>query len=198
MIIGVTGNIASGKTEVAKLLKQKLGGIVINADRVAHELYAPHTPVWQSVVRTFGKEILKKNTQEIKRNVLGSMVFHDSAKMKALENIVHPFVVKDIKKRIATLQKKTPAMPIILEAVKLLDSKLLDLVDKVCFVSTTKEIQIARLLAKDVSMEEALARIDSYKASPNHPKITLSIENSKGLKALEHLVDKKIPQLLAI
>ncbi len=198
MIIGITGNIASGKTEVAKILKQSLGGIVINADRVAHELYTPHSPVWQAIVREFGKSILLKNTNEIKRSALGAIVFRERAKLKLLEAIVHPVLVREIKKQIAMLQKKSPTMPIILEVIKLLESPLLKLVDKLILVTTSKEEQISRLLNKDYTMEESLARIDTYKIPENVPNVTWKIENTKGLKALLHKVEKECMQNLGL
>lgn len=198
MIIGITGNIASGKTEVAKTLKQCLGGIVINADRVAHELYTPHSLVWQAIVREFGKSILLKNSNEIKRTALGAIVFKDYAKLKILEAIVHPHVVRDIKKRVMMLQKKTPTMPILLEVIKLFDSPLLKLVEKTIVVTTTKEDQIARLLSKDYTMEEALARIDAYKVPEKTASITWKIENIKGLKALTNKVEKEYKQALGL
>jgi len=195
MIIGITGNAASGKTTVARLIKKHLKGLFIDADRITDDLYIPKSPVWQKTVRAFGKDILNPN-QTIKRKVLAEIVFNNPKKLKKLEEITHPYIIKDIKKKVNTLKKKAPQTPIIIEAIKILDGNLNKIVDKVVLVTSKKEDQINRLLAKDHSMAEALARIDAYKAPDKHPKIVWTITNEKGLKALENAVKKEIGVLI--
>src|SRR6478672_956949 len=90
-IIGLTGNIACGKSTVLDLLRQH-GAQVLDADRVTHELQAPGQPVYHAIVDQFGPSILSAPAGPIDRRALGAIVFADPAALRRLEQIVHPAV----------------------------------------------------------------------------------------------------------
>ena len=90
-LIGLTGNIACGKSTVLAIL-QELGAHVIDADRVTHELQAPGEPVYDTIVAEFGAGILAEPGGPIDRRALGAIVFSDPAALRRLEQIVHPAV----------------------------------------------------------------------------------------------------------
>ena len=75
LVIGLTGSIGTGKSEVARLL-ESLGAVLISADQVGHEAYVPNTESWREVVEAFGRDILQP-TGEIDRRKLGAIVFSD-------------------------------------------------------------------------------------------------------------------------
>src|SRR5581483_11078767 len=89
-VIGLTGNIASGKSLVASLLRER-GAEVIDADEVAHRLYEPGTSTTEAIGRQFGDRIIAPNGA-VDRAALGAIVFGDPTQMSALEAIVHPAV----------------------------------------------------------------------------------------------------------
>src|SRR5262245_39444760 len=95
-LIGLTGNIACGKSSVLAVLAE-LGAQVIDADRVTHELQQPGQPVYDAIVAEFGAGILAAPGGPIDRRALGSIVFADPAALRRLERIVHPAVHQRIK-----------------------------------------------------------------------------------------------------
>ena len=90
-VIGLTGGIGSGKSTVSRYLAE-LGAIIVDADKVGHEVYQPNTDTWRELVKTFGKEILAKDNT-IDRKKLGAMVFSNPEELKRLNAIVHPLDV---------------------------------------------------------------------------------------------------------
>ena len=89
-IIGLTGNIGTGKTVVRRMLEH-MGAYTIDADRLAHRAIARGAPGYDPVVLTFGRWIVN-GTGEIDRAKLANLVFRDSVALRQLEAIIHPFV----------------------------------------------------------------------------------------------------------
>src|SRR5512147_900540 len=89
-LIGLTGNIATGKSAVAKML-QDLGATVIDADALVHDLQRPGMPTYEAIVVAFGRGILDR-VGEIDRKALGAIVFADPNQLRVLESILHPAV----------------------------------------------------------------------------------------------------------
>jgi Dephospho-CoA kinase (EC 2.7.1.24) len=122
-IIGLTGNIATGKSTVARMLRD-LGATVIDADRVAHEVMRAGTPVHRAVVETFGPQVLRPDG-EIDRARLGAVVFSDPQALAQLEAIVHPAVLEEVARRIAA----APTPVVVVEAIKLIESGMAEAFD---------------------------------------------------------------------
>ena len=97
IVIGLTGNIATGKSIVLRMF-QELGATTIDADKLVHQLMAKDTPVYQAIVNEFGHHVLDESGQ-ISRPKLGQIVFNDPNGMAKLESITHPPVRKVILKR---------------------------------------------------------------------------------------------------
>src|SRR4051794_8947379 len=140
-IIGLTGNIACGKSAVAGLLVE-LGAELIDADKVAHELLEPGTPEHAQIVERFGQDILQP-AGTLDRRKLGSIVFADPAALKDLERILHPGVRPRIRARFAAAQRPV----VVVEAIKLLEVGLYLETDAVWVVTASRETQIARLVS---------------------------------------------------
>jgi len=159
IIIGVTGNIGSGKSTVCQILAQ-LGATIIDADKLAHETYKPHSKTWQELITAFGKNIVKAN-QEIDRQKLGQMVFSDPDALAKLNQIVHPGVYHLAQERIETYRcQKLKA--IIVEATLLLEAGWTDLVDKVWLIIAPQDVAIQRLIHhKGIPETQILNRLKS-------------------------------------
>jgi dephospho-CoA kinase len=154
IILGLTGSFGSGKSTVAKILKS-FGARIIDADRIAHRVIQPPSKVYQKIIHTFGKDILKQN-RTIDRNKLAKIVFKDKAILKRLNQIVHPKVIKTIKNQIKTTKKKV----VVLDAPLLLEAGLGNLVDKLIVVKIKRKKQVGRLEKKtSLNKKEILSRI---------------------------------------
>lgn len=153
-VIGLTGNIATGKS-VARRMLEHLGAYTIDADALAHRVYAKGAPGYQQVIDKFGKWILNKDN-EIDRAKLGNLVFSDPEAMRQLEDIVHPLV----RQAADILAKRATQSVIVIEAIKLLEGDLKNMCDSIWVTNAPEEIQIERLIKKrGLSREQALERI---------------------------------------
>ncbi len=155
-VIGLTGNIATGKSVVRRMLEH-LGAYGIDADALAHRAVSKGAPGYSPVVDLFGRWILTPDGQ-IDRAKLGRIVFADPAAMRQLEAIVHPLV----RQAIQILAQRAPQKVIVIEAIKLLESPLREMCDSVWVTHVPKETQIQRLVGKrKMSPEEALQRVEA-------------------------------------
>ncbi len=153
-VIGLTGNIATGKSVVRKMLEH-LGAYTIDADALAHRAMAKGAPGYQPILDTFGKWILAPDG-EIDRKKLGQIVFHDADALRALENILHPLVAQGID----WLVRRTKRSVIVIEAIKLLETDLRQACDSIWVVDASPETQLRRLMRKrGLSEAEARKRI---------------------------------------
>jgi dephospho-CoA kinase len=150
-VIGLTGNIATGKSVVRKMLEH-LGAYGIDADGLAHRVVAKGSPGYQPVVEMFGKWILAEDGQ-IDRARLGRIVFSDPEAMAKLESLVHPFV----RQALDILARRAPHPVIVIEAIKLLEGGLAERCDSIWVSYAPQELQLARLMQRR-GMSEALAR----------------------------------------
>jgi dephospho-CoA kinase len=176
-IIGLTGNIAAGKSTVAKMLAE-LGATVVDADALVHELQQPGTPVYDAIVAAFGTGILDRAGQ-IDRKALGAIVFADPAQLRTLEGIVHPAVLRESERRIA--EAATPV--VVYEAIKLIEARRAERCDALWVVTARSEVQLQRLMTdRGMSEAEAIQRIEAQ--PPQSEKIrraTVVIDNSGPL-----------------
>jgi dephospho-CoA kinase len=111
IVIGLTGGILSGKSTVSGMLAER-GAVIIDADKVGHQAYQPHTDVWQELVDTFGEWILKQNG-EIDRKRLGEIVFHDPSALILLNKIVHPRMREIIEEELKRLRAEGASVVVI-------------------------------------------------------------------------------------
>ncbi len=159
MIIGLTGSIASGKSTVSKML-QDMGFFIIDADIVAREVVELGSDTLQEIQNQFGNEVLHIDGT-LNREVLGSMIFHQPAKRKQLNDIMHPAIRKEMFKQRDELTTKG-IETFFMDIPLLFESHLQHLVEKILVVSVTEDVQLERLMSRNnISKEEAEARIKS-------------------------------------
>jgi len=178
--IGLTGNIGAGKSTVLKMLA-KLGAEVIDADRIAHQVTQPGGPAYESVVQSFGPEIVRADGT-INRAKLGEIAFRDPAALQRLESLTHPAVNRVIARRLA----ETEASVVVIEAIKLIEAGMHTSGDALWIVTASRERQIERLMAtRQLKRSEAEARIDAQ--PPIEPKLPLAdvvIHNNGTMEGL--------------
>ena len=179
-IIGLTGNIATGKSVVRKMLEH-LGAYSIDADSLSHRAIAPGAPGHKPVVETFGKWVLNEDGS-IDRGKLGKLVFNDPAALGQLEAIVHPLVGQAVD----LMVKRASQRVVVVEAIKLLESSLREQVDAIWVVYAPEEIQVERLMRKrGMSRAEALGRIHAQ--GPQDAKIAAAKVVIRNLGSYEEL-----------
>ncbi len=182
-VIGLTGGIGAGKTQVSKFL-QGHGATVINADLVGHEAYLPHTETWREVVSAFGRDILDDDEQ-IDRRKLGAIVFSDPAHLQRLNSIVHPRIYAMIRDRIESLASEEVSV-VVVEAALLIEAKWTPLADEVWVVAAPQEQVLSRLMGRGMTREQALARIESQMPQDERVKhADVVIANALGIYELE-------------
>ena len=190
-LIGLTGNIATGKSEVARML-DRLGARVIDADRIAHDVMRPGGPAYDPIVEAFGLEILAADGT-IDRAKLGAIVFRDPAALRRLEAAVHPATIAEVDRRIA--QATEPV--VVVEAIKLIEAGMHCHYDALWVVTAPRQLQIARLMAtRGLSEEEAALRVDAQ--PPQEEKAALAdviIVNDGDLEALRRKVEAAWAQI---
>jgi dephospho-CoA kinase len=158
-VIGLTGNIATGKSVVRRMLEH-LGAYTIDADALSHRVISKGAPGYQPVLDKFGTWLLDKDGQ-IDRAKLGRLVFTDGQALAVLEDIIHPFVGQAID----LLIKRATQKVIVVEAIKLLESDLRTKCDSIWVADAPQEVQIERLMRKrGMSREDAIQRIHAQSA----------------------------------
>jgi dephospho-CoA kinase len=186
--IAVTGNIASGKSMVAELLREK-GCALIDADKVAHGLYLANPSLVRELAHAFGDEILKQDGT-LDRARLGSIVFRSPDALKTLNTLVHPHLVTAVREEILTARRVMNR--VVVDAALIFEWGIQDEFDHVILVAAPEELRITRLQSRTgLSHDDALARIRSQ--LPEEEKRTLAevvIENTGSEQELEAKVDE--------
>ncbi|MGI8588520.1 MAG: dephospho-CoA kinase [Chloroflexia bacterium] len=184
-ILGLTGNIACGKSTVLRRLDE-LGAGTIDADAVTRELQRKGGPAYAAMVAAFGTDILRPDG-EIDRRALGNRVFADPDELRRLEGLVRPLVREEIARRIAAM----PQRVVVVDAIGLLDGPLADECRRIWVVTCRPEQQVARLVAtRGLTEAEAWLRVRAQ--GPQAEKIAradLVLDNSGSRSTFLSQVD---------
>ena len=176
-VLGITGNIASGKSTVVRRLEEH-GAIGIDADLVYRELVGPGQPLLRTLADHFGEDIIASDGS-LDRPVLGKIVFSDPDKLRELDELTHPAVIAEIDRRVAEID----AGVVVIDAVKLIESGHADHCDQVWVVTIDTDVQMTRLMERNrLPSEEARRRIEAQ--PPMAPKLARAdrvIDNSGTL-----------------
>lgn len=179
-ILGITGNIATGKSTVVKMLVEK-GAYHIDSDEVYHELIAPGTPLLATLVDHFGEGILSDDGS-LDRKALGAIVFNDPGQLKFLDELTHPAVIKEADRRAFAIEDGV----VILDAVKLIESGHAEVCDVVWVVTAPEGTQVKRVMERNnVSFDEARRRVTAQ--PPLEPKIARADVVIHNDGTLDHL-----------
>jgi len=184
LVIGVTGNIGSGKSTVCQILA-KLGATVIDADRLGHEAYKAYSQTWQELIDAFGKGILRPD-QEIDRQKLGQIVFSHPDALARLNQIVHPEAHRMAQERIEGCRLQG-AKAIALEVTLLIEAEWTNLVNRVWLVVAPESAVVPRLTRYEgIGESQILARLKSQMPAEEKKKYADEvIYNDGGISQLE-------------
>jgi dephospho-CoA kinase len=193
LTIGLTGNIATGKSLVGRMLVE-LGAEHIDADQLAHQVMAHGTAVWGHVMAAFGQEVVGPDG-EIDRRQLARIVFADPEALTRLEQIVHPAVIARTRQLIAD----TSAQAVVVEAIKLIESGMVrQLCDVLWVVTAPRQVQLERLTSsRGLSRGEALLRIDAQPAQEYKvAQADVVIDNSGAIQETRRQVKRAWAELM--
>jgi dephospho-CoA kinase len=190
LVIGLTGNIGCGKSSLSEILKQNSLDI-IDADIISRDIMNDKE-LLTNIFKTFGEKI-KNEDGTLDRKKLGKIVFSDDKKLIKLNNLTHPAIKKEIKKRIEDIDKNNRNI-VVVDAALLIEGKFLDLVDKLVVITCDEKVQIDRVASRDnFTREEALNRIKSQMSQDEKVKFgDYIIDNSGDINELKYKANKLI------
>jgi len=190
IVIGLTGNIGSGKSTVADLFKE-LGAKLIDADQVARNVVQPGMPALVELTSAFGEQILNKD-KTLNRQVVADIVFNSDEKRGILNNIIHPRIYEEINKKIDEYRLEGAEF-VFIEAALLVEKKgLINVIDNLIVVSIDKKIQAQRLIERGgINPEQIDARIDAQISNEEKTKLAdYIIDNNNDLNKTREQVNK--------
>ncbi|MFC4403694.1 dephospho-CoA kinase [Gracilibacillus xinjiangensis] len=189
MIIGLTGNIASGKSTISRILAEDYDLPVIDADVVSRQVVEPGETALAQIAEVFGTDILQEDGQ-LDRTKLGKVVFTDSAKREQLNAIVHPAVRERM--MLEKERLKAEGFPTIVMDIPLLfENNLTYLVEKTIVVYTEEATQLRRLMERN-NLSETEARQRMNAQMPPCKKKELAdevVDNSGTIEASKQQLD---------
>jgi dephospho-CoA kinase len=190
--VGLTGGVACGKSTIAAMMVKR-GAHYLQADGLAHQLYAPGAVTYDEVVRRFGREILNEDGT-INRTSLANVVFPD--RIDELNSIVHPEVVKRQNSWMAEVERQDPHGTAVVEAALLIEAGAHKDFDKIIVVTCDVERKVEHFARRaNVSVDVALCEVERRSAAQLTDEEKASradyvIDNSGSIEEAERQVDK--------
>jgi dephospho-CoA kinase len=186
LVVGLTGSIAAGKSTIAGLLRER-GAEVIDADAVYRSLLESDRELNRRIIGRFGESLAGPDGQT-DRGKLGAIVFRDPQALRDLESITHSAVVAEIRRRIC--RSRSPVM--VVEAIKLVQSGLLDDVNQLWHVTADPDVRLKRFMQRS-GLQENVAR-ERLEALPDplpvDTRVDMAIDNSGDIAATASAVDR--------
>jgi dephospho-CoA kinase len=189
ILIGLTGNIASGKSEVARMLAER-GATLIDADVLAREAVEPDTQALKDIVKRWGKDVLKSDGS-LDRGALRQIVFADQNELDALNRIVHPGVTRLRDREIAKARERGDDLVVCVIPL-LFERNLVDEFDAIVLVDAPRPLRLERLVrTRGLDETDGMNMIVSQMpAELKRARADYVIENNGSLKDLERDVDE--------
>lgn len=183
-VIGLTGNIGSGKTTVCQMLAKR-GCLCLNADLLGRSVSEPGGEAYQQLRESFGADYFSPEG-ELLRPRMAELVFNNQHELAKLNGIIHPAVRRALCQKIAAAQAERPERVIVVEAALLVEADYLPLLDQLWLVWADDAVRLARVMARDkLSREQALARMNNQMPQAEKAKYARYIvHNNKGRKEL--------------
>jgi dephospho-CoA kinase len=189
LMVGLTGGIASGKSTVGSMLRER-GATILDADKVGHRVLLKGSDAYGDVIATFGSSVLADDG-EIDRKKLGAIVFADPAKLEQLNAISHPRLRQMMIDEVEQIRAEGSTEVLIVDAALLFEAGWEVLCDESWVVFVPEAIAVERLIARNgLTAEQALSRIRSQMPiEEKRGRGDVVIENDGTLDELERKVD---------
>ena len=192
-VIGITGGVGAGKSEILKYLKEKYGAIVVEADKVGHLLMEPGGACYYTIVEKFGSSVLNGD-QTINRSKLAKIVFASEALLGELNKIIHPRVKSYIVSEIAKERAYHRTKYFVVEAALLLEDHYDVICDELWYIHTDEKVRAARLKESRGYDDEKIASICANQKSPEEFRsgCHIVIDNSGDLTDTQKQIDEQL------
>ena len=187
VVIGLAGGIGTGKSAVSRIL-EKLGAVVLDADRFGHEVYLPNTDGLREVVAAFGEDVLLASG-EVDRRALGGKVFGNPEAMAKLNAIAWPRIRQRISEGIEE-QRREGTQVVVLDAAVLIEAGWTDAADEIWVVTAPEAHTIQRIQSRNnLTEEQVRARMSSQMSTEERVKhADVIVENDGDLEDLQRKV----------
>ncbi len=177
-LIGLTGGIGAGKSEVARVFRWA-GIPVVDADGIAREQMRSGHPVYEEVVAAFGRDVLGSDG-EIARRRLARVVFADPERLRTLNRITHPHVVAEVERRLAILAEMGHPVAVV-EAALIVEAGLHGSLDGLVTVAASEDDRATRVAARDgVSLDEVRARMATQVSDAERARVATWVVVNDG------------------
>lgn len=192
-IIGITGGVGAGKSEILKYLKEKYGAVVVEADKVGHLLMEPGGACYYRIVEKFGSSILNGD-QTINREKLGKLVFADEALLTDLNRIIHPRVKSYVVSEIAKERAYHRTELFVIEAALLLEDHYDAVCDELWYIDTSQDVRKVRLMESRGYDEAKIASICANQKTREQfmAACQVVIDNSGELAQTYQQIDRQL------
>lgn len=186
-VIGVTGNIGSGKTTVSRLLAEEYNCYYLNADDIGRAVAEPGGEAYAGLRAAFGDKHFLPDGR-LDRPAMAELVFHDKRELERLNGIMHPAILRHIQREIDAVHQADPAQVIIVEAALLIEANYLGILDKLWLVWADDDVRLQRVMARDnITAEQARARMNNQ--MPQQEKLKYAqyvLHNNEGINELKN------------
>lgn len=191
-MIGITGGVGSGKSEVLNYLKDRYEAVIMEADKTGHRLLSENKEVIADVIEFFGKEILNERG-EIDREKLGRVCFENSEKLEALNQVIHPAVKKTFLLEVKEAEGQNKTV-FVIEAALLIECGYKNDLDSLWYIYCDREVRIERLIKNRGYSKEKCESImgNQMNEAVFRKHCDVIIDNSKDLNFMYRQVDRSI------
>ncbi len=186
ILVGITGGIGSGKSLVSKMLIEN-GFPVLDADSISKELVNSDPKIKSSLIREFGQSTYKEN--KLNTKYLSDQVFGDEKKLKTLNSITHPIIIKKIEELSAELAINNKI--VFVESALIFEADFEDIFDYIILIYTEKDKRIERVIERDkTTKKEVEKRIDSQITDDEKKGLVdFVIQNNSTIEELNKKID---------
>ncbi len=184
-VIGLTGNIGSGKSTVSKLMAENYNCHIINADIVGIEVVEPKGLAYAQLHMAFGAEYFDEFGKLI-RPKMAELVFNNKKSLELLNSITHPAIIEDIQNKVKKIYATEENANIVVEAAVLIEADMLSIMDEIWLVLADDEVRLSRAMVRDNAEREAvLARMNSQMPQSEKVKYaTVVVHNNSDIDTL--------------
>lgn len=196
-IIGITGGVGSGKTELLSYIRGKYRCQIILADEVAHKVKEPGESCYMKLITLLGKEILSEDGT-INRKKMAEKIFSDELLLRCVNELIHPAVKQYILNEIEKAEEKSDLDFLFIEAALLIEDGYLGIVDELWYIFAREEVRRARLRDSRAYSDEKITGILNKQLSEEEYKknCKVLIDNSGDLQETFLQIDRKLEEYL--
>lgn len=194
-IIGITGGVGAGKSEVLDYLARAYEATVVQADDVGYLLMQPGTEVYRKILEQFSTVVLKDKSRELDRQVLADLVYTDRGLKRKLEQIIHP-AVKEYIKRDIEKERAAETEIYVIEAALLLEDHYEEICDEIWYIYAEEEVRRERLRRERGYTNERINQIISQQLTEEEfsERCSFEVDNSGSLEETQKQIDKRMRQ----